>query len=98
MRKHPELGILTKWIPAVPDTTYVYRSWGLFEKGEYYGENFNFKEYCRVNSWISALFWFLLMCSLSVLPVFPPLRHVDSWCSSLLAGLLTSVVDGLLEK
>lgn len=77
MRKHPELGILTKWIPAVPDTVYVYRSWGLFDKGEYYGENFNFKEYRRVGNWIAAVFWFLLMCSLSVLPLFPPLRYVS---------------------
>ncbi|PWW79541.1 hypothetical protein C7212DRAFT_310474 [Tuber magnatum] len=74
MRRHPELGILTKWIQAVPDTVYVYRSWGTFDRGQYYGENFNFMEYRRANNWISAVFWFLMMCSITVLPIFAPFR------------------------
>jgi hypothetical protein len=76
IRKHPELGILTKWMLATPDTIQVYRSWGLYDRGEYYGENFNFREYRRAGGWISAVFWFLLTCALTMLPVFQPFRCV----------------------
>lgn len=87
MRRHPELGILTKWIQAVPDTVYVYRSWGTFDRGQYYGENFNFMEYRRANNWISAVFWFLITCSITVLPIFAPFRYgLSTVCAELRSG------------
>lgn len=46
----PDLGILTSSPQAGSDTGIVYRSWALFDGGEWYGKNFFFNEWLRVPS------------------------------------------------
>lgn len=75
IRRHPELGILTTWIQAIPDVALVMRSWGLRDAGAYYGPRFVFREYRRTRSWLSAVAWIVLIYAVSVLPLFPPLRY-----------------------
>jgi short subunit dehydrogenase-like uncharacterized protein len=49
-RRVPVLGILTDSPQSGSDTGIVYRSWGLFNDGEWYGSNFSFNEFMRVGS------------------------------------------------
>lgn len=76
IRRHPELGILTAWVQAIPDVAIVMRSWGLRDAGAYYGPRFTFREYRRTRSWLSAVVWVVLIAAVSVLPLIPPLRCV----------------------
>src|ERR1700712_5487339 len=46
----PDLGILCDAPQSSIDAATVYRSWGLFEEGKYYGPNFRFAEYIRAKS------------------------------------------------
>jgi short subunit dehydrogenase-like uncharacterized protein len=49
-RNVPDLGILTDSPQSGSDIGIVYRSWGLFNSGEWYGHKFTFEEWARVPS------------------------------------------------
>lgn len=49
-RHVPDLGILTSSPQSGSDVGIVYRSWALFDGGEWYGSKFNFAEWLRVPS------------------------------------------------
>jgi short subunit dehydrogenase-like uncharacterized protein len=50
----PDLGILRDAPQGPIDAATVYRSWGLFDEGKYYGPNFRFTEMIRVPSALKA--------------------------------------------
>lgn len=70
----PDLGILTTSPQAGSDTGIVYRSWALFNNGEWYGENFTFAEFVRVPSAIiGSLIHYVLSFGMIAL-YFAPIR------------------------
>ncbi|RPB11964.1 hypothetical protein P167DRAFT_488669 [Morchella conica CCBAS932] len=73
-RRHPTFGYLTMWIQAIPDTTLVYRGWGLHDEGQYYGKNFEFREYKKTRNFVTAILWVIIFSALSALPFFAPIR------------------------
>lgn len=96
MRRHPDLGILTAWIQAIPDVALVMRSWGLREEGAYYGPRFTFREYRRTRNWFTAVAWIVLIHSVSVLPLIPPLRCVSPF--SYYPGYKADMLDRWLAR
>lgn len=50
IRHVPLLGTLTTYVGAVSDVPIVERSWGLLGGSQFYGPNFRYSEYFRVNS------------------------------------------------
>lgn len=74
VRTIPDLGILTDSPQRGPDTAIVYRSWALFDKGEYYGQKFTFREWLRVSGYLAGtiIHYGFRMFLLSLL--FPPMR------------------------
>jgi hypothetical protein len=57
----PDLGILCDAPQNSIDAAIVYRSWGLFDEGKYYGPNFRFAEYIRAKSALMAVFQYYSM-------------------------------------
>jgi hypothetical protein len=51
----PDLGILCDAPANAIDSATVYRSWGLYDGGKYYGPNFRFAEYARMKSAVRAV-------------------------------------------
>lgn len=76
IRRHKELGLLTRWIQAIPDLALVMRSWGLYGGGEYYGKKFVFREYRKTSNWVTAVLWVALINVLSIVPLIAPLRYM----------------------
>jgi len=74
IRNDEDLGLLTSWINNAGDRSVVFRSWGLLDDGEYYGQHFTWKEYMRVTSYVMAFIWMLLMKVAIVIPLIAPLR------------------------
>lgn len=50
VRSVPDLGTLATSITAGPNVAIVYRSWGLLDRGDFYGQNFKYNEYMRVRN------------------------------------------------
>ena len=50
IRQVPLLGTLTTYVGGVSDVPIVERSWGLLGGAKFYGPNFRYSEYLRVNS------------------------------------------------
>lgn len=74
VRSVPDLGTLTTSISAGPNEAIVYRSWGLFDRGNFYGRNFKYSEYMRVrNAFIGVALHFAIAFGLVAL-VIPPVR------------------------
>ena len=73
VRSIPDLGVLTDSPQRGPDTAIVYRSWALFDNGEYYGRKFTFREWLRVsNYFVGSLVhygWMAFIMSLYIPPV-----------------------------
>lgn len=70
----PDLGILTTSPQAGSDTGIVYRSWALFDGGEWYGKNFSFAEFFRAPSaLIGTLIHYVLSFGMVAL-YFAPFR------------------------
>ncbi|KAA8908864.1 Saccharopine dehydrogenase-domain-containing protein [Sphaerosporella brunnea] len=72
--KDEDLGMLTSWVNNTGDRSIVFRSWGLIDGGEYYGENFTWKEYLRCSNYVMAIIWFCLMKMAILIPLIGPLR------------------------
>lgn len=74
VRKVPDLGIVTTSVNAGPNIATVQRSWGLLDRGKFYGPNFQYKEYMTVRSSpIGALIHFAIVVA-ALLLTFRPIR------------------------
>jgi hypothetical protein len=71
---HKDLGILTSWLNFMTDRSQIFRTWGLIEGGDYYGPNFVWNEYQRVNNIISAFFYVFLFNIIKFIFVLEPFR------------------------
>jgi hypothetical protein len=70
----PDLGVLTESAQTMTDIGLVYRSWGLFDSGAFYGPNFSFAAYMRVpNRLIGTLVYYTLQACYRGLTL-PPFR------------------------
>jgi len=73
-RRIPDLGILTDSPQAGSDIPIVNRSWGLFTNGDFYGQNFSFKEWLRVKSGLmGTVVHYVTAISIFML-ILPPFR------------------------
>jgi len=91
IRRDHDLGVLTSSISHTTDRAIVFRSWGLWDGGQYYGPNFTWKEYMRVSHYISAIFWMVAFTIAPIFPLFAPFR----W---LLRKIITQPGDGASEE
>ncbi|KAK5414285.1 hypothetical protein LTR06_004098 [Exophiala xenobiotica] len=74
-RNIPPFGVVTHFPQAECDIGIVHRSWGLYEQGNYYGENFSFGEYQLVGSRLKAfLMSYTVFFIRTALAFIPPLR------------------------
>ena len=74
VRSVPDLGTLATSFTAGPNVAIVYRSWGLFDRGDFYGRNFKYNEYMRVrNAFIGVALHFALTIGMVALTI-PPVR------------------------
>lgn len=71
-RSVPDLGVLTSSLQAGSDIGIVYRSWGLFDSGNFYGSNFTFSEFMRArNPFTAAAFTYFLNFAMIALYLAP---------------------------
>ncbi|KAK7730855.1 hypothetical protein SLS53_008933 [Cytospora paraplurivora] len=80
LRTVPNLGLLTTFIGGSTDTAIVHRTWGLFsqthsKRHEFYGPNFNAREYMKTRNWLTGVFvhWGILLVGFLFVAI-PPLR------------------------
>ncbi|KAA6413668.1 MAG: Saccharopine dehydrogenase Homospermidine synthase [Lasallia pustulata] len=74
VRSVPDLGTLTTSITAGPNAAIVYRSWGLFDGGDFYGHNFEYHEYMRArNAFTGVALHFAIAIGMVALAI-PPVR------------------------
>lgn len=69
-----DLGVLTDSPQAVSDVGIVYRSWGLFNSGAFYGPNFTFTEYMRASNVITGTLIHYLFAAFFLGMYFRPFR------------------------
>jgi hypothetical protein len=69
-----DLGVLTDSPQAASDVGIVYRSWGLFDGGKFYGPNFTFTEYMRVSNVVSGTLVHYLLATFLIGLYLRPLR------------------------
>ena len=74
VRSIPDLGILTDSPQRGQDTAIVYRSWALFDKGEYYGQKFTFREWMRVNGYFAGMVVHFGFMAFLLLLLLSPMR------------------------
>lgn len=73
-RHVPDLGILTDSPQSGSDVGIVYRSWALFNDGEWYGPKFTFTEWLRVKSaWMGSMVHYVMAFAMIGL-YFAPFR------------------------
>lgn len=74
VRYVPDLGTLTTGVFTTPNITLVNRSWSLFDRGDFYGPNFQYKEYMSVrNSFTGLIVHYALIFGMASLAL-PPVR------------------------
>lgn len=72
----PGLGTLTTGIFTTPNMVLVNRSWSLFDRGNFYGPDFQYKEYMSVrNSFMGLVTHYALTLGMAALAV-PPFRWI----------------------
>ncbi|RPB08921.1 hypothetical protein P167DRAFT_538908 [Morchella conica CCBAS932] len=76
IQQHEDLGILTKNVQASHDEKVVMRSWGLNQGGEWYGRNFMFREYRSVETMFMAVWMYIWMSMIQILPYVTPVRWI----------------------
>ena len=70
----PDMGTLTTGIAAGPNRAIVERSWGLFDRGNFYGQSFQYREYMSVrNAFVGTVVHIAITIGMTSL-AFPPLR------------------------
>lgn len=72
VRQVPDLGILTTSIAGPSNRAIVHRTWGLLDRGTYYGPNFQYSEYLSVrNSLIGIIVHFTFILGVMTLYLRP---------------------------
>ena len=72
VRNVPGLGVVTRSIAGAINTAIVQRSWGLLDKGNYYGSRFQYNEYMTVrNALVGALAHWAFMLGAVVISLSP---------------------------
>ncbi|MCJ1438619.1 hypothetical protein MMC27_008009 [Xylographa pallens] len=74
VRYEPDLGTLTTGLAAGVNTSLVQRSWGLLDRGNYYGQNFHYKEYATTRSTFTGLVTHLMITFGMAALAIPPVR------------------------
>jgi len=69
-----ELGILTTSLQASVDRTQVYRTWGLLDDGNYYGNTFRFRPFMTARGIISGFLIHLAITIAVFCLIFPTIR------------------------
>ena len=69
-----DLGTLTTGLAAGVNTSLVQRSWGLLNRGNYYGPNFQYKEYATTRSTFTGLVMHLIITFGMAALAIPPVR------------------------
>lgn len=70
----PDLGCLTTNIQGPTDASQVYRSWGIFERGELYGPKFRFLAYKNARNYFLGFLEHAVIMFLMVGLLFAPFR------------------------
>ncbi|MCJ1316758.1 hypothetical protein MMC15_002079 [Xylographa vitiligo] len=74
VRYVPDLGTLTTGLAGDINTSLVQRSWGLLNRGDYYGQRFQYKEYATTrNSFTGLVTHLMITFGLAALAI-PPVR------------------------
>ena len=68
------LGTLTDSIQGPADIPIVHRSWGLYDEGRYYGENFHLSTYMTARNSLTGFAWHVGLTSAFLSLVLPPTR------------------------
>ncbi|MCJ1405611.1 hypothetical protein MMC11_008839 [Xylographa trunciseda] len=74
VRYVPDLGTLTTGLAAGVNTSLVQRTWGLLDRGNFYGQNFRYKEYSTARNSFTGLVSHLVIIFGTVLLAIPPVR------------------------
>ena len=74
VRYVPELGTLTTGLAAGVNASLVQRSWGLLNRGDYYGQNFRYKEYATTRNSFTGLVTHLVITLGMAALAIPPVR------------------------
>ena len=73
-RSVPDLGTLATSYMATPNTAIVQRSWGLFDQGNFYGQNFQYNEFMRVRNMLIGVASHLVITLGGILLCLSPIR------------------------
>ncbi|MCJ1282282.1 hypothetical protein MMC26_001605 [Xylographa opegraphella] len=74
VRYVPDLGTLTTGLASGANISIVQRSWGLLERGDYYGQNFQYEEYASTrNSFTGFVTHLMITFGMAALAI-PPVR------------------------
>ncbi|TGZ85431.1 hypothetical protein EX30DRAFT_314478 [Ascodesmis nigricans] len=76
VRRDPDLGFVSPSISGTADRVQVFRSWGLFDSGVYYGENFIWSEVLQRRNRAHAIVTWLVLNILGVCMIVAPLRWI----------------------
>lgn len=74
VRTVSDLGTLTDSIQGVADVPIVHRSWGLFDGGKLYGDNFHMSAYTRSRNALTGFGFHIALKSALILLGLPPTR------------------------
>jgi len=74
VRYVPDLGTLTTGLAGGINASLVQRSWGLLDRGNYYGQNFRYKEYATTRNSFTGLVTHLVITIGMATLAIPPVR------------------------
>ena len=74
VRTVPSLGTVTTSLNAGPNIATVQRTWGLLDRGKFYGPNFQYNEYMSVRSALMGALAHFAILGGGLLLTFPPIR------------------------
>ncbi|MCJ1392646.1 hypothetical protein MMC18_005516 [Xylographa bjoerkii] len=74
IRYVPNLGMLTTGVASGINASLVQRSWGLLDRGDYYGQNFQYKEYATARNSFTGLVTHLAITFGMLALAIPPVR------------------------
>ncbi|KAL9489814.1 hypothetical protein ACSS6W_002091 [Trichoderma asperelloides] len=77
VRHDPTLGTLSaSSLSDVQNRAVVHRTWGLLDSGKAYGPNFQYSEYKKASSTLTAMFQILNTMAIRLMLALPPLRAI----------------------
>ena len=80
VRSVPDLGIVTTDFKSGPNVAIVQRTWGLLDRGNYYGQYFQYNEYMRVHNSFVGLAVHLATAFGMLALSLPPIRWLLKKC------------------